>query len=293
MKKRKKITLFDVVVHIISGILLVMVLYPLIVVVSSSFSDPALVATGKIVLLPKGINIEGYKALLGNRDIVTGYANAIFYTVFGTIINLIVTLPAGYALTKNKVPGRNLFMTLFMITMYFSGGLIPTFLLVNSLGLYNTRLILLIWGAFSTYNCIICRSFFAAMPTELEEAAEIDGCNPLRSFIQIILPLSKALLGVMVLYFGVAHWNSYFSAMIYIKDDAMQPLQVFLRRILILAQTAAMNVEEGGEYAAAMAEREALIRYAVIVVSSAPLLIVYPFLQKYFDKGVLIGSVKG
>ena len=290
--KRKKITLFDIVVYVISGILLLSVLYPLIVVVSSSFSDPALVATGKVVLLPKGINLEGYKAVFGNKDIMTGYANTIFYTVFGTIINLLVTVPAGYALTKKNVPGRNLVMTLFMITMYFSGGMIPTFLLVKGLGLYNTRWVLLILGAFSTYNCIICRSFFAAMPQELEEAAEIDGCNPLRSFVQIVLPLSKALMGVMVLYFGVAHWNAYFNAMIYIKEDAMQPLQVFLRRILILAQSA-MNVEEGGEYAEAMADREALIRYAVIVVSSVPLLIIYPFLQKYFDKGVLIGSVKG
>ena len=292
MKKRKKITPFDIVVHIISGFLLLIVLYPLTVVVSSSFSDPALVATGKVVLLPKGINLEGYKAVFSNKDIMTGYANTIFYTVFGTIINLLVTVPAGYALTKKKLYGRNFFMTLFMITMYFSGGLIPTFLLVNSLGLYNTRWILLILGAFNTYNCIICRSFFAAMPVELEEAAEIDGCNPLKTFVQIILPLSKALMGVMVLYFGVAHWNSYFNAMIYTKESEMQPLQLVLRRILILAQMA-MNVEEGGEYAQAMADREALIRYAVIVVSSAPLLIIYPFLQKYFDKGVLIGSVKG
>lgn len=291
-KKRKKITLFDVIVHIIATFLLLIVLYPLIVVLSSSVSDPTLVATGKVVLLPKGINLEGYKAVFKDSDIMIGYANTIFYTVVGTIINLIVTMPAGYALTKSKVPGRNLFMTLFMITMYFSGGLIPTFLTMKAIGLYNTRWILLLLGAFSTYNCIICRSFFAAMPVELEEAAEIDGCNPLRTFIQIILPLSKALLGVMVLYFGVSHWNSYFSAMIYIKEDSMQPLQVFLRRILILAQTA-MNVEEGGEFAQAMADREALIRYAVIVVSSAPLLIIYPFLQKYFDKGVLIGSVKG
>ena len=290
--KKKKITLFDIIVHIISGFLLLIVLYPLIVVLSSSISDPALVATGQVVLLPKGINFEGYKAVFSDKEILIGYANTIFYTVFGTLINLFVTVPAGYALTKKNVPGRNFIMTLFMITMYFHGGLIPTFLLVNSLGLYNTRWVLLIMGAFSTYNCIICRSFFAAMPQELEEAAEIDGSNPLRTFVQIVLPLSKALMGVMVLYFGVAHWNSYFNAMIYIKEDHMQPLQVFLRRILILAQSA-MNMEEGGEFAQAMADREALIRYAVIVVSSLPLLIVYPFLQKYFDKGVLIGSVKG
>lgn len=289
---RRKFELFDFVVYFISIILLLVVLYPLIVVLSSSISDPKLVATGQVLLFPKGINLEGYKAVFSDPQIMTGYANSIFYTVVGTLINLIVTIPAGYALTKTHIPGHKFFTTLFMIIMYFSGGLIPTFMLVNNLGLYDNRAVLLILGAFSTYNCIICRSFFASLPIELEEAAEIDGCNPLQVFIQIVLPLSKALMGVMVLYFGVGHWNSYFNGMIYLKDPDKQPLQVVLRNILILAKSA-MNVEEGGEYARAMADREALIRYAVIVVASLPLLILYPFLQKYFDKGVLIGSVKG
>jgi len=182
-------------------------------------------------------------------------------------------------------------MTYFMITMYFGGGLIPTFLLVNSMGMYNTRWPLLLLGAFSMYNCIICRSFFAGIPKELEESAAIDGSSTIRTFIQIVLPLSKALLGVMVLYFAVAHWNAYFNGMIYIKDDSMQPLQVFLRRILIMAQQQ-IDVENG-EYIEELQQMEALIRYGIIVVASLPLLIVYPFLQKYFDKGVLIGSVKG
>lgn len=215
-----------------------------------------------------------------------------FYTVIGTLLNLLVTVPAGYVLSKKMVPGNRFFMTLFMITMYFSGGMIPTFLWVNSLGLYNSRLVLIILGAFNTYNCIICRSFFSSMPVELEEAASIDGCSVIGTFVKIILPLSKALLGVMVLYFAVVHWNSYFDAMIYIRDDAKQPLQVFLRRILILAQTQA-DMEEAAGYGQTLANLEALMRYAVIVVSSLPLLIVYPFLQKYFDKGVMIGSVKG
>lgn len=292
-KKKKKITTFDVVVYGIAIILTALVLYPLILVISSSISDPSLVAKGEVVFLPKGINLEGYKALLEDRDIVTGYANTVFYTVVGTIINLIVTVPAGYVLSKGKqVVGNKIFMTIFMITMYFHGGMIPTFLLVQKLGLYNTRWVLLIMGAFSVYNCIICRSFFAGMPKELEEAAYIDGCSVIKTFMTIVLPLSKALLGVMVLYFAVAHWNQYFQAMIYIHDDSMQPLQVFLRRILILAQSMASR-DDMGEYAATLADREALIRYAVIVVSSAPLLIIYPFLQKYFDKGVMIGSVKG
>ena len=290
--KKKRFTVFDVVVSVISAFLVIIVLYPLLLVLSNSFSDPLYVAAGKVLLWPKGFNLEGYKAVFGAKDIMSGYANTIFYTVVGTFINLLVTLPAGYALTKKDVPGRNFIMTFFMITMYFSGGMIPTFLLINKMGLYNTRTVLLIMGAFSVYNCIICRSFFAALPTELEESAEIDGSSPIRTFVQIVLPLSKALIGVMVLYFGVGHWNSYFNAMIYILDDNKKPLQLVLRRILIQAQTLA-TAEEGGEYAAMLANREALIRYSVIVVSAAPLLILYPFLQKYFDKGVLIGSVKG
>ena len=290
--RTKRLTTFDVIVYIISTILLLIVLYPLILVLANSVSDPNYVASGQVVLLPKGFNLDGYQAVFGAKDIMNGYANTIFYTVVGTVINLIVTLPAGYALTKKAVPGRNFVMTVFMITMYFSGGMIPTFLLVNNLGLYNTRAVLLILGAFSVYNCIICRSFFTALPKELEESAELDGCTPIRTFIQIVLPLSKALIGVMVLYFGVAHWNSYFSAMIYLLDEDKKPLQLVLRRILLRAQALSL-MEEGGEYAAMMADREAMIRYSVIVVSAAPLLIIYPFLQKYFDKGVLIGSVKG
>lgn len=291
--KKKRITTFDIVVYTIAIILTVLVVYPLILVVSCSFSDPGLVSIGKVVLFPKGFTVEGYKYLLENKDIVTGYANSIFYTVIGTLVNLFVTLPAGYVLSKGKkIDGNNFFMTMFLITMYFSGGMIPTFLLVQTLGLYNTRWVLLIMGAFNVYNCIICRSFFASMPDELEEAAHIDGSSVLNTFIKIVLPLSKALLGVMVLYFAVAHWNGYFQAMIYIRDDSMQPLQVFLRRILILAQQQA-NMQDMEEVATMLADREALIRYAVIVVASAPLLIIYPFLQKYFDKGVMIGSVKG
>lgn len=292
MRIKKKISTFDIVMHIIAVILLVVITYPLILVLSSSISDPQMVSTGKVLLLPKGITFDGYTQIFKNKDILTGYGNTIFYTVLGTMVNLLVTVPAGYVLTKKTVPGNRFFMTLFMITMYFSGGMIPTFLLVNGLGLYNSRMVLIILGAFSTYNCIICRSFFQSMPKELEESASIDGCSVIGTFVKIILPLSKALIGVMVLYFAVGHWNSYFNAMIYIRDDMKQPLQVFLRRILILAQAQA-DMEEAAEYAQSLSNLEAQMRYAVIVVSSLPLLIVYPFLQKYFDKGVMIGSVKG
>ena len=288
---RRRFTFFDGVVYAIAIFLLLLAAYPLWLVLMNSISEPTAVAAGRVLFLPKGFSLDGYVEIFKNKDILTGYANTIFYTVVGTLINLLVTVPCGYVLTKKTLPGKKILMTFFMITMYFSGGLIPTFLLVNSMGMYNTRWPLLLLGAFSMYNCIICRSFFAGIPRELEESAAIDGSSDIRTFIQIILPLSKALLGVMVLYFAVAHWNSYFSGMIYIKDDAMQPLQVFLRRILLLAQ---QQVEtENGEYLEDAQKLEALIRYGIIVVASLPLLVTYPFLQKYFDKGVLIGSVKG
>ena len=270
-----------------------MVLYPLIYVVSCSFSDPTLVASGQVFLLPKGFTLLGYKRVFQDPNIIKGYANSLFYTIVGTIFNLVVTVPAGYVLTKKEVPGTKIVIKLFLFTMYFSGGLIPTFLLVKSLGLYNTRIVLLILGAFSMYNCIICRSFFAGLPQELEEAAHIDGCSIIRTFLTIILPLSKALLGVMVLYFAVGHWNSYFNAMIYTYNEDIQPLQLFLRRILILQESYAESSNGMDDYVAKQQQIAALIKYAVIVVSSLPLMIVYPFLQKFFEKGVMIGAVKG
>lgn len=290
--RRKRIELFDVAVYGIAFLLLLVVAYPLVLVVSNSLSNPQLVATGKIVLFPREITFDGYAHILEDKDLMTGFLNAVFYMVFGTLLDLAVTVPAGYVLSKNQLPGRKVLMIYFMITMYFSGGLIPSFLLVKNLGLYNNRLVLIILGAFSMYNCIICRSFFLSIPKEMEESASIDGCSPIGIFFRIILPLSRALLGVMVLYFAVYHWNTYFDAMIYLKDDAKQTLQVFLRRILVLTQQQAQNEEAAG-YANSLSQYEALIRYAVIVVSSLPLLIVYPFVQKYFDKGVMIGSVKG
>jgi len=292
--KLKKISAFDIVVYGISIMLVAIVLYPLILVLSSSVSDPVAVAAGEVIFLPKGFTLDGYKRVFQDQNIMIGYANTLFYTVVGTLINLAVTVPAGYVMTKTEAPGVKGVMMLFLFTMYFSGGLIPSFLLVKSLGLYNTRWALLILGAFSVYNCIICRSFFAAMPKELEEAAFIDGSSYMGTFFKVVLPLSKALLGVMVLYFAVGHWNSYFGAMIYTYDKEIQPLQLFLRRILIQEQNSAQMMGGGGDELAAQQQYiAALIKYAVIVVSSLPLMIIYPFLQKYFEKGVLIGSVKG
>jgi putative aldouronate transport system permease protein len=284
------------IIYTVVFILLVVVMYPLIYVVSCSISNSDLVATGKIWLLPKGLNILGYKRVFQEPDILIGYRNTFFYTIFGTLLNLLVTIPAGYALSKAFIPGRNFFMGLFLFTMYFNGGLVPTFLLVRGLGLYNTPAILIILGAFNVYNCIICRTFFSSIPKELEEAAAIDGVAPARCFFQIVLPVSQALLGVMVLYFAIGHWNSYFNALIYINNDKIKPLQLILRRILILDQMAAAMMDstgEAGEYVAELYKMRELVKYAIIVVASLPVMVLYPFLQKYFAHGVMIGSVKG
>ena len=288
--------MFLTIAYVLLALALVIVIYPLVYVVSASVSSPDAVYSGEVILLPKQVTISGYRRVFQDDSIMTGYANTLFYTVVGTLIDMVVTVPCGFALAQRKVPGKNIFMGIFMFTMYFGGGMIPTFLLIKNLGLYNTRAVLLILGAFNCYNCIICRTFFSSIPAEMGEAAAIDGCSPMRYFLQIVLPISQALLGVMVLYFAVGHWNSYFNAMMYTYRDALKPLQVILRRILVEAQMSAeMSENMGGaeDYANEQYQLAALIRYAVIVVSSVPVLILYPFLQKYFDQGVMIGSVKG
>lgn len=284
--------IFRALCYFIMTLLLLLVLCPLIFVCSASVSDPSMVASGKVLLLPKGFTLDGYRRVFQDKSILTGYANTIFYTTVGTLINLAVTVPAGYALARSTLPGKKFFMTYFMIPMYFGGGLIPTFLVVNALHLYNTRAVMVLLYAFSMYNCIICRTFFSSLPKEVEEAAVIDGCTPLQIFWQIVLPLSKALMGVMVLYFAVAHWNTYFSALIYLRDTDKHPLQLVLRKILVL-ETASDDMIGMEEAALAKLQLKELVKYAVIIVSSLPVLILYPFLQKYFDQGVMIGSVKG
>jgi putative aldouronate transport system permease protein len=277
-------------------VLFLVVLYPLIFIVSASFSDPQLVSTGKIYLLPKGFNIEGYVRIFRDKEIMIGYRNTIFYTVAGTLVNLALTLPAAYALSKKDLVGRNVIMFFMAITMYFSGGMIPTYLLVKSLNLLNTWVVLLIIGAVSTYNLIIARTFFiTGVPHELEEAAIIDGCSQAKTFLLIVLPVSKALIGVMALYYGVGHWNSFFSALIYITDRNKVPLQLVLREILIGEQMREEMLEEAmnDEMQLLRLQLTTLIKYGVIVVSSAPVMVAYPFLQKYFNKGIMLGSLKG
>ena len=289
---------FDIINLAAMTILMLAVLYPLIYIVSCSFSDPDLVNTGKVWLYPKGITLEGYRRVFQDKEILTGYRNTLFYTVAGTVVNLFLTMTAAFSLSRHDLPGRRWLMLFCTFTMYFSGGMIPSYLLMKNLHLLNTYWILLVNGAISTTNLIISRTFFQnGVPKEIEEAAEIDGCSPIRIFIMIVLPLSKALLGVMALYYGVAHWNSYFSAMIYITDRTKYPLQLVLREILIENQTKAAMMAAGDGVDELLLDAQvkaaSLVRFSVIIVSSVPVLIIYPFLQKYFDKGVMIGSVKG
>ena len=285
--------LFNGIVNVILGICGLLALYPLIFVVSASISDPTAVNSGKVVLWPVGFNIKGYKAILKSKWITTGYRNSLFYTVAGTAINVSATLMAGYALSRKDLYGRKLITLFMMFTMWFSGGIITTYLVVNKIGLYNKWYTLIVMGLISVYNVIITRSFMSgSIPLELKEAARIDGCSDFQIFGRLILPLSKPVIAILCLYYGLGHWNSYFNALIYLKDKNLQPLQIFLREILV--QNEAVNMSS--DALDTMIERAMMaqtMKYSLIVVASLPMLIIYPFLQKFFVKGVMIGSVKG
>lgn len=283
---------FGIIVNTVLALCVLACAYPIYLVIINSFSDPNLVAKGDVWWRPIGFTLDAYKEVFKNGDIMRGYANSLYYTFFGTLLNMVLTIPAAYALSKPQLFGRNAIMKLLVFTMYFSGGLVPHYMLMQGLGLLNTRMSVLVVGAVSTTNLIIARTFFASsIPRELEEAAEIDGCSVLQTFIRIVMPLSKAMLSVIMLYYAVGRWNNYTSSLYYQPlASELQPLQMVLRRILItMQQNVEMNQEEADYYA----KLANMIKYAAIVVASVPLLIIYPFIQKYFEKGVMMGSVKG
>lgn len=280
----------------VSLLVLLVVLYPLLYVLSASFSDPNAITLGKVVLFPVSPTLEGYQRIFEYSKIWLGYRNSLFYTFFGTIINLLVTIPCAYALARPKLVGKGIFTVLFSITMFFSGGLIPSYLVVRSLGILNTPWALLLPGACSMWNVVIARTYFqSSIPYELQEAACIDGCSNTRTFFSIVLPLSKPILAVLALYYAVGHWNSYFNALIYLNNDQLYPLQIFLRNILILEDmTDMMGADsETIEMLMRRIELKEAMKFGIIVLSSLPMLILYPFLQKYFVKGVMIGAIKG
>ena len=250
------------------------------------------------MVIAKGVTFEGYRTLLGNSSIWRGYLNTIYYTVLGTSINLLVTLPCAYALSRDDFYGRRAFTNFMLVTMFLSGGLIPSYLLIRSLGMLNTVWALVIPGAVSVYNVVVTRTFFqTTIPREMEEAAIVDGCSDFRLFMQIVLPLATPIIAVMALFYGVGHWNSFFSALIYLSDKSMYPLQMILREILILQDMSSNTVSNvTAEMASMLYSKQQLaevIKYGVMIVSSLPVIIVYPFLQKYFVKGMMVGSIKG
>lgn len=294
MGKRESIRdrVFTVIVYTLVFLCALICIYPLYLVLINSFSDPVEVASGNVLLWIKGFTLDGYKMALEDSSIVTGYLNSLFYLVAGTIVNLLLTIPAAYALSKPHLGGRRIFTLLIIFTMYFSGGTIPTYLVFRGLGLLNTRWAVLLAGAVNTSNLIIARTFFvSSIPKGLEEAAEIDGASTLQIFLKVVLPLSKAMIGVLTLYYAVARWNSYIPSLYYqARSPEMWPLQMILRKILLLASKLQDIDPEKAEYYASLANQ---MKYAVVVLASVPLLVIYPFVQKYFDKGIMMGSLKG
>lgn len=281
------------IIYIAMGLLLVTVLYPLIYVVSSSFSSGLAVSSGKVLLWPVEPSITGYKIIFSYKLVWTGYFNTILVTVVATTINVLLTICAAYPLSRRDFIGRNFYMTLFMITMFFSGGLIPNYILMSRLNLTNTRWSVILAGAISVTNMIIMRTYFInSIPSDLFDAARIDGINDWGYLFRIVLPLSRAIMAVIVLYYAVAHWNSYFNAMLYIRDRDLYPLQIVLRDILNVSKIDLSQITDA-EVLAQMTGAADLIKFALIVVSAVPILSAYPFVQKYFEKGVMIGSVKG
>ncbi|MCI5564377.1 MAG: carbohydrate ABC transporter permease [Clostridiales bacterium] len=283
---------FNIILYAACTLLLLLILYPLWFIVIASFSDPSAVAGGHVWLLPVGFTLDGYEELLKQANVWIGYRNTIAYTLVGTLIALAVNIPAAYALSRRDLWGRRALMGLYVFTMFFSGGLIPTFLTIQQVGLYNTFWVMVLPFSVSAYNIIVARTFFQnSLPAELWDAAQVDGCGNLRFFFTMALPLSKAVVSVIALWTAVGQWNSYFNALIYIRDGSLHPLQLIMRNILITNQSfAALGTGE----AAIIAMRKAnLVRYAMIIVSTVPIMCVYPFIQKYFDQGVMIGSIKG
>lgn len=290
--KTREDRIFDAVTNTLLLLAVFAVLYPLYFVVLASISDPAAVNRGKMLFWPVDITFAGYKYVLRDSRIWMGYMNTAIYTIFGTLFALFLTLSGGYALSRKDLPGISFFMKMMVFTMYFSGGLIPLYMVVRGLNLINTRMALIILGSFSAYNTVIARTFFSSkIPSEFFEAASLDGCGNARFFFSIVMPLSKEIIAVIALFYAVGHWNSYFNALIYVSDRKLYPLQLILRELLITSQSVSnsASVDEIAE----MQKVAETIKYGVILISSLPVLLLYPFLQRFFVNGIMIGGIKG
>lgn len=292
MKVSRSDKTFNFVNTLLLTLVLLIVAYPIYFVVIASISDPDAVYQGRVLLFPAGLTLDGYRQILETKSIWSGYANSLQYMLVGTTINVIMTLISAYPLSRRDFVGGSVIMFLYTFTMIFQGGMIPTYLNIRSLGILNTIWAMVLPGAIAAYNLIIARTFFRqTIPEELLDSGKIDGCTNIRFFLQIVLPLSPTLIAILILFYGVNHWNAYFDALLYISDDSKYPLQLVLRSILLQNQSlAAASIDEDVYYLQRLTD---LMKYGVIVVASIPLLILYPFLQKYFVKGLMIGSVKG
>lgn len=296
MKKSTKIKnrqdrLYYFFCYAIVTILTLLVLYPIIYIISASLSNSNTVVQGKVWLWPVDFSLEAYKLILKRPEIWNGYKNTIIYTISGTLLNVAITLMCAYPMARKNLRGRGVIMFIFSFTMMFSGGMIPNYILVRNLGIMNTRWAVILPGAMSVYNMIVCRTFIQTnIPDEMLEAAQIDGCNNTQFFFRMVLPLSKTVIAVLALWYGVSHWNAYFNAFLYLRDKDLYPLQIFLKEILVQGE------QLGGEDMVDVENMSTIyvtLKYCIIVVSSVPLFCVYPFVQKHFQKGVMVGSVKG
>ena len=281
--------IFYIIDYIFVALVAIVALYPFIFIFSASVSNSAALGRGEIWLFPKGFNTDAYEIVLEEKAVWSSYGNTIWYVVVGTTMNMVLTTFTAYPLSRKNFSGRNKVMMFIAFTMFFSGGLVPSYLLVKKLGLIDTRWAIVIPAGISTWNLIIMRTFFESIPQSLHEAATIDGCSELRIMTRIFLPLSLPVLSVMVLFYAVDHWNSYFSALVYLNDQKLYPLQMHLRKILIQYNQNEMLQEltQGRDVVGQS------VRYATIIVSTVPILLIYPFLQRYFVKGVMVGAIKG
>jgi multiple sugar transport system permease protein/putative aldouronate transport system permease protein len=284
---------FELVNNALLAVALITVGYPLIYIVSASFSSTQAVVGGRVWLWPVEFSLLGYQTIFEYRAVWNAYANTVFYTVFGTAINVVLTIMAAYPLSRRDLQGRNLFMFMITFTMIFSGGLIPTYLLIRSLGMLNTRWVMMIPNAIAAWNIIITRTYYqSTIPDELHEAAQLDGCSDVRFLMSVVVPLSGAITAVNALFYAVAHWNAFFNAFIYLSRKELYPLQIILREILIQNEVDNDVFTDVAEQEAREGLRE-LIKFSLIIVASVPVLCIYPFVQKYFVRGVMIGSIKG
>lgn len=285
--------IFNIIVFVIMVLIVLAIAYPLYFVIIASISSPNAVNGGQVLLWPKDLTVNGYKKILEYKPLWSGYANSLFYTIVGTAINLLFTLPAGYALSRSKLRGRRPIILLFAITMFFGGGMIPTYLVIKKLGMIDTYWAMLLPGACSVYNIIVTKTFMeTSVPSELIDASRIDGCDDFQTFGSVVLPLAKPIIAVMTLFYAIGHWNSFFDALLYLNNESKYPLQMVLRELLLQNQVSSGMTSGGMSSIAERAQLAEQMKYGIIIVATLPMMLMFPFVIKHFKKGIMVGSIK-